>query len=114
MLFCRKVTYFKWIPDEKQELLGKVTLRVISSKPYDDLWFKIPPNDPKSYDFVPLALQIKGTIEESTNLSFDNKTAYFLIPQPDFDDQQIELKTGDRIRLWLTHRLKCFKFEKLL
>ncbi len=93
-------------------LKGKVTLRINSIDYYDDLWFKRPPNDPSSNDYVPLALQIKGKIEESEGIVLNKSTAYFLIPEPDFKELNIPLKKGDRICLWITERGKCFKFEK--
>jgi len=114
-IFGWKINCFKWDPKENQELKGKVTILISSIKSYDDLWFKIPHNDYASSSYLPLALQIKGEIleKEGEGVPCDKKMAYFLIPEPDFEELHIELKPGDKIQLWLTDRRKCFKFDKL-
>ncbi len=61
----------------------------------------------------PLALQIKGKIEGNGDIYFDKEIVYFLIPEPDFEKQQLLLKPDDQIQLWLSDKRKCFKIEKM-
>lgn len=112
-MFFRTVNCIKWNLKDKQELKGKIALIISSIKPYDDLWFKIPHNDPASFDYVPLALQIKGKIEECDGFSFDKNIVYFLIPEPCLKELHVELRPGDSIRLWLSDKRTCYKLEKI-
>ncbi len=47
------------------------------------------------------------------SIYFDKEIVYFLIPEPDFEKQQLLLKPDDRIQLWLSDKRKCFKIEKM-
>jgi hypothetical protein len=113
MFFLKKKVAYKWHRNGPTELKGKIILRITSQDFYDDLWFKIPYNSPHSLDFVPIALQIKGEIEEGEGLPYENETAYFLIPRPDFEELNLHLQPGDRIQLWLNAPKRCFKIEKV-
>ncbi len=59
-------------------------------------------------------MQIKGNIEGTEGVSFEKKGAYFLMPEPDLEKLDFQLQAGDRIRLWLNDKNRCFKVEKIV
>lgn len=64
MFFIKKRYVFRWTGKRNQNLKGKITLRISSAKPYEDIWwFNRPHNDPKAFGSVPLAICIEGKIE---------------------------------------------------
>lgn len=115
-LFGKKNRYvFKWTSKINSECRGKIVLHVTSTKLHEKMWrYNRPHNDPKSFGYVPFALCIEGKIEEEEGFQFDKtQKAYALIPEPDLEESNIRLHTGDRIRLYLNKEGKCIKFERV-
>ena len=113
MFFKKKTTSITWAQNDESELKGKIILRVLSVKRYDELLFKTPHNNPACFDYVPQAIRIKGEIIKQKEMHFSEKFAYFLVPKPILEKMELIIVPGDQIELELTANRKCIKLEKV-